>query len=308
VSLRLRPPPDRLLDPNHRHLFVFAHQDDDLGYSGILHRFRHKADVVWMTNGDGLAPEAGMAPEEYAAMRTREASNALGILGYSPEHLHFLGHSEIEIYDDFKAIAEAGGKTHPDTALRVRVQHRMESIHRRLVERVSKADVVWTSSFQGGHPEHDLIHFLTAMAVRDERRKGRDILFMEMPEYELLIFVPLRFAPWEDGPVHVMELTKEELALKELAFAAYPSQGSIVQLYKKLITAYGRISALRLKPFTFRSFASLEYFRAVPLDRQYDRAPYRLDRMNYILEKHQGCRITFNRSVRPMVRLFLKGT
>lgn len=306
MTARLRPIPEGLLDSGTRHLFVFAHQDDDLGYSGLLHRVAPDSSVVWVTNGDGLAPEANMEPEEYASMRTSEAAAALSVLGVEETRLHFLGHSEIAIYDDFKELAQNRGKLDGKDDLRDRVLHRMQSIHRRLSSLMEQADVVWCNAWQGGHPEHDLVHFLTAMAVADARKQGRDVRFMEVPEYEILFFVPLRFAPWFKGTAHVLELSPGELELKQRAFAAYASQKDITEGFRKLISLYGWINAVRLRPFDFQQFASKEYFAPVPLDRDYARSTHRLDLLDYINERHQGCRISFSRSVRPMVQLFRK--
>ena len=65
-----------LVDRARRHLFVLAHPDDDLGYGGLLSRLAGAADVVYLTNGDGPAPELGL--DLAACAHTREAEAQTG--------------------------------------------------------------------------------------------------------------------------------------------------------------------------------------------------------------------------------------
>ena len=77
-------------------LVIAPHPDDEtLGCGGLIAhlRARHQAvDVVFLTDGDAaLVDHPLVTPRELAAVRTREARTALGILGVEPERLHFLG-------------------------------------------------------------------------------------------------------------------------------------------------------------------------------------------------------------------------
>lgn len=303
MSLNLLPVPEYLFDPKTRHVAVFAHQDDETGYLGLMKRIGPNAHAIWMTNGDGLAPFEKADPLEYAARRQKESSDAMHLVGYADSQLEFLGHSEIAIYDDFKDLAQLPPDAAVPEPLRTRLLDRARQIEERIAARVANADVVWALAYQGGHPEHDLCHYLTARAVHAARTAGRNIAFFELPEYEILFFVPLRFAPWKRGDAHVIELSDEELALKEKAMGVYPTQEKIIQAFGKLISLYGAVSALRLKPFTFKSFSRKEYFAPVPADRDYLKSTHKTAHLDYIREEHEGTRIRFDKTVARWIRL-----
>ncbi len=301
---RYQPLPSDLFGDGRRHLFVFAHQDDDLPYGGLLQRARDNAQVVWVTNGDGLAPSANMAPHEYAKMRNGEALAAMRMLGYEPGQLHFLGHSELFFYPLFIELKEARDDDSIPGHVRDKALGAAVAITHALRPLVAAADVVWTLAWQGGHPEHDLTHFLTVEAVKAvESQSGRRIPIYELPAYELTVAVPLRFAPWHRGVRHRICLTPDELGRKEAAFTAYRSQAELTALFKRLITLYGVLSTLRLKPFTFRGFARNEDFAPVPRNRDYTRSPHRHELLDYMFEDYQGNLVSFTRSIARFIKL-----
>lgn len=303
MSLNLSPVPEFVFDAATRHVAVFAHQDDETGYLGLMKRIGPKAHAIWVTNGDGLAPFEKAEPLEYASRREAESREAMRLVGYSDPQLEFLGHSEIAIYDDLKALADIPTGSSIPADLRTRLTERAQQIEARIAARIAHADVVWALAYQGGHPEHDLCHYLTARAVQAARRAGRNVAFFELPEYEILFFVPLRFAPWKSGDAHVIELSEEELALKEKAMGVYPTQQKIIQAFGKLISLYGAVSALRLKPFTFKSFSRKEYFAPVPESRDYLKSTHGTPHLDYIREEHEGTRIRFDKTVCRWIRL-----
>lgn len=307
------PYPSDLFAAGRRHLFVFAHQDDDLPQSGVLHRLHQQAEIVWVTNGDGLAPMAGMEREQYAALRTQEAIAATALLGYRRGQLEFLGHSELDIYQlliDLARQPQEGERVfRPLTpGLVARINRLAAAVIDRLVPRVEKADVVWTLAWQGGHVEHDLSHFFTARAVAEvAKRQGRAIPFFEFPEYELTYLVPLRFRPWHQGVRHRCRLTPDELRLKEAAFAAYKSQAEGLEQFRRLIRLLGTLSALRGRPFSFRDYVSEEEFGPVPADRDYTRAPHGHPFFDYMFEDYKHVRITFPNSISRIVAVVQSG-
>jgi len=302
VPRKLTKQPPGLFTTGLKHLFVLAHQDDDLPYSGLMRRALPDAHVTYVTNGDGLAPMADMDPEEYATIRENESIAALGILGYGRDQLTFLRHSELFFYPLFIEVERAGPYITGPLADKIRGVFGDIASH--IKPQVEAADVVWTMAWQGGHPEHDLTHFITAQVVREvEREQGRTIPFYEFPAYEIIFFVPLRFAPWSKGISHRITLTPEEMAVKESCFDAYASQVMITNAFKKLLRLYGVISALRLKPFGFKDFASVEEFGPVPSDRDYTLSPHRWQLFDYIKEDYEGDRVSFFGSVAPIVRL-----
>jgi len=304
--MKIVPAPPGLFAPGRKHLFVFAHQDDDLPYSGVVQRALPDCEAVWFTNGDGLAPVANIDPDEYAEIREYESIAALSILGCSRDRLTFLRHSEISNYKLFADLARAGSRAEVAKEHRRHVLEIVTSMEECLTPKVETADVVWTLAWQGGHPEHDLTHFMTAKVVREvSRRQGRTIPFLELPAYELTILVPLRFPPWKRGVAHRITLTDEELRLKEAAFKAYKSQEMITFAFKRLLRIYGALSVLRGKPFGFKGFAGIEEFGPVSETLDYTISPHRLELLDYMFEDYEGERIPFYGSVARFVEIAL---
>ncbi len=301
---RTTSPPATLFSGDRRHLFVFAHQDDDLPYAGLLQRARRHAQVVWMTNGDGLAPAAGMGLEEYAELRNGEAVAAMRMLEYDRGQLHFLGHSELFFYPLFIDLKNARDDESVPGPIRERAVATARAIQASLRPLIEEADVVWTLAWQGGHPEHDLTHYFTVRTVREvEAATGRTIPVYELPAYELTVAVPLRFAPWHRHERHRITLTSRELKRKEAAFSAYRSQAELTALFKRLIGLYGLLSTLRLRPFTFRGFAREEEFARVPVDRDYRKSTHRFEWFDYMFEDYEGDAVSFSKSVVRYINL-----
>jgi LmbE family N-acetylglucosaminyl deacetylase len=311
--MRLTPFPKDLFVSGRRHLFVFAHQDDDLPIAGILHRCAGSGTAVWVTNGDGLAPMAGVSPEEYAATRRGEAVQALTILGWKPERLHFLEVSELSNYQLFIDLARLPqeGKFSAlavTPSVRRRIRDLTDGVVQRLVALVRDAEVVWTMAWQGGHVEHDLTHFLTVQAVRVvEREQGRTIPIYEYPEYELNYLVTLRYPFWKKGERHRLRITEEEAALKERVFDAYRSQAELTRSFKRLIMVKGMLSVLVGSPFTFEGFIREEEFGPVAAGIDYMKPPHGQDRLEYIGEDYKGVPVRFGCSLRPIIRAVLQG-
>jgi LmbE family N-acetylglucosaminyl deacetylase len=299
------PPPPDLFAPGLRHLFVFAHQDDELPNLGIIQRAGPEVEVAWFTNGDGLAPMAPMAPAEYALLRRHESRAAMALVRIGPERLHFFGHSELTNY---ALMARLGRREVPDPADSRAAFDIAASVRAGLRPLVERADVVWTQAWQGGHPEHDLTHWMTATTVAEvSHEQGRAIPLYELPAYELTILVPLRFGPWKRGVRHRLKLTAEELRLKQIAYGVYKTQLHLIRYFRYLIRLYGALSTLRGRPFGFKGFFSQEEFGPVEAGRDYTRSPHRHEAFDYIGEDYLGERIRFGSSVARFIRLAGEG-
>jgi LmbE family N-acetylglucosaminyl deacetylase len=288
-------PVDRAL----RHLFVFAHQDDDLGYGGLLTRLGGSAEAVYVTNGDGIAPEVGADPPAYAAVREAEGAAALAAAGIPGERVRFLGFSEIEIYDHLVDVTERPGEFARIAAFFRRVADAVAAE----VERV-RPDVVWTCAFQQGHPEHDLTHVCAALATRALRP---DATFCQLPQYELTILVPLRFAPWFKGEIQEIRLTPEEVAAKHRMRDAYPSQVELFGRFERVIDGLGRVGRLAGRGFSFEEFAARETFAVLPQDFDYLRSTHPVEALNYMRDAHRGVKVRFDLHVRPIIAALLAG-
>ena len=287
------------VDPALRHLFVFAHQDDDLGYGGLLTRLSGNAEAIYVTNGDGIAPEVGADPKAYAEVREAEGAAALAAAGIPRQRVKFLGFSEIEIYDHMVEVTERPGDF-----------PRIAAFFRRLAGAVAaevarvQPDVVWTCAFQQGHPEHDVAHVAAALATRALRPQAT---LCHLPQYELTILVPLRFAPWFDGEVREIRLTPDELAAKYRMRDAYPSQVGLFARFQRVIDTLGSIGRLAGRGFSFEEFASRETYAVVPPDFDYLRSTHPVEALNYMRDAHRGVKVRFDRHIRPIIVALLAG-
>lgn len=292
-------PSEWILASDGRPTFVFAHQDDETVFAGMIRRIigdDARGRFIWWTNGDGLAPEAKMTPERYAEMRIAEATESLRRLGGSPERKVDLESSEIENYRRMTEVA-AGGAT-----ARGAIDYFLQEAER--VERAiadADPDRVFVLAWQGGHPEHDLVHLMTARAVRRLRRTtGRAIPLIQVPAYEYVIACPMRFKPWFKGDVRAIDLDSRELEAKRRVVDAYPSQAELVRKFRKVIDVLGALSTLRGRPFRSETFLAREEFGVVDPDLDYLRSTHRWDRLNYIGDHYLGVPISFARMIRPV--------
>ncbi len=279
--------------PASRVMFVFAHQDDEVAYAGLIQRAPPTAHFLWVTNGDGLAGLAGMGRQEYAAARRLETVAAMRVLGVEERRLRFLGHSEVDIYRDLVRIQREPGQRHEALS-------RFRSISAQVTAEVRayRPDVVFTLAWQGGHPEHDLTHLFVRIALRDRP----DVRLYELPEYELAWTILLRFPPWHRGPVHEVRLTPMEVARKRAALNLYPTQERLLKQFGALLRLRGWVETLvslgreRLGPL------EREVFAPVPPGRDYTRPPHGTDLLEYIGDDCDGRRISFRGMVLPIVQ------
>lgn len=294
---RITPYPEYLFDRETRHLMVWPHQDDEVMYAGLISRLGPEADFLWVTNGDGLAPEAGADPVEYAAMRLQETDAVLGVLDRPLERRTNLAVSEITIYDRFADLTRAPERR---DAVMDFFSGIADAVYRE-VARV-RPQVVWVPAFQNGHPEHDLVHIVTALALRRLRSEGHEAALYHLPEYEYLIFIPHRFHPRYKGVVHALRLTPEEVALKHRCLACYPSQLGLFRYFERIITGIGSSGRLVGRGFTVEDFMALEQFGPVDRDLDYTRSTHVFEWANYINEKHDGVKIRFDRHIAEIAR------
>ena len=288
---------DRTLVESARPLVVLAHQDDELGCTGILQRTGGKLSVAFMTNGDGLAPSVGEDPQAYAALRTSEAVQSLRVAGVLQESIRFLGHSEIEIY---RHMARLRGFP----AGLSKVMEFFTPIQRSIAELVNgvQPDAVYTVAYQGGHPEHDLAHFFLALALRTfERANKCKVPLYHFPEYELTILIPMRFRPWYPGRKLWVELTQGEMERKRQMVECYPSQKKLVRKFELVVSGLTLPQRVLLRRDPMDRFFGREQVSPVPCAFNYRRSPYRIDLLNYLFEDFEHTPITFRDCIRPLV-------
>jgi len=283
-----------------RPMLFLAHQDDELGCTGILQRLQDRIRVVFMTNGDGLAPAVDEDPVRYSALRNEEAIRSLETAGVASDQTHFLGFSEIEIYRNMAKLKQAPLRLSEVIAF-------FEPIRRSIAEKVYefRPDAVFTVAYQGGHPEHDLVHYFTALALRSlEQDAEIRIPLYHSPEYELTILLPMRFRPWYPGEKQWVELTDAELEVKNRMAECYPSQVSLVKNFRRVVGVLTLPQRIRSKGNPVDRFFSREQIARVTSDFDYRQPPYRVDFFNYMFDDFQGVPITFQDCIRPLVVAF----
>jgi len=291
----------RILADAQRPLVVLAHQDDELGCTGVLQRTSDRVTVIFMTNGDGLAPAAGEDPNAYAELRRKEALESLRAAGIAADSVRFLGHSEIEIYRHMALLGQ-------EPTNRPCVVDFFKPIQESIAAAVAEVqpDVVFTVAFQGGHPEHDLAHFFTAHSLRSRARTHSIPAppLYQFPEYELTILIPMRFRPWYRGEVLWVELTEAELERKRAMVDCYPSQKDLVRRFERVVSLITLPRRFILRADTQRSFFGREQLSPVGPSLDYRAPPYRIDLFNYMFEDFEGIPIRFKRCIRPIVGAF----
>lgn len=298
---------DWLLRPAGRPLFVFAHQDDETVMAGMIRRVvgaDERGRFVWWTNGDGLAPAANVDPRRYARIRIAEASEALQRLGASAARKTDLESSEIENYRRLSHVAAGGARRSEAISYFVDQARRVEE-----AVRAADPDRAFVLAWQGGHPEHDLVHVMTARAVSRLRREtGRPIPLVQCPAYEFVIACALRFKPWFRGDCRSIQLSPAELAQKWRVFQAYPSQALLMGSFRRVIRVMGLAARLRGQRLTVEDYLSKEQLGVVDPALDYTRSTHWLEAFNYMLDDFEGIPIRFSTMVRPVIEALLAET
>lgn len=291
--MTVTPPPETLFAPTTRVMFVFAHQDDEAAYGGLIQRAPPGSHFLWVTNGDRLAGRSGMERREYAAARRLETEAAMRALGVDANRLRFLGHSEVEIDRALVRIAREPGKRHETLSL-------FRSILSQVTAEVRafRPDVVFTLAWQGGHPEHDLAHLFARLSLRDRP----EVRLFEMPEHELAWTVLLRFPPWKKGVVHEIRLTPAEAARKRVALGLYPTQERVRRRIEGLLRVRGWVEAAASLGREPLGVLERETFAPVPPERDYTRCPHGVDALEYVGDDCEGTRISFRQMIVPIVQ------
>ena len=285
-----------------RPAIVLAHHDDEISTAGLLQRLGPRTAVVWVTNSDGLYYESALNPAEYSEVRKAEGFNSVALLGIPPEGVTNLDHSEVEIYRRM-AWLYAGARTVAE--VRPFFQRIRDSVRDALF--ALRPDAVFTQAWQGGQPEHDLTHFFTMLAVRDlGRETGTPVPLYHLPAYEYTVAIAFRFHPLYRGPRLRLRLTPGELALKLRMTEVYASQAKGFADFRKVFNVVAPLGRPFGGPRTLEELMSVEELGPVPADLDYTRKPHRFDAFTYMFDDFEGTRVTFLRSVRPVVQALLE--
>ncbi len=278
-----------------RPLFLLAHHDDEIPTAGLLQRLCPAKQILWVTNSDGLHFESQLAPPEYGEMRKAEGIRSVAHAGVPESSTRCLDVSEVETYRWMSRV-DSGAVTANQAMPYFRgIRDAVRDVVMDL-----QPDAVFTLAWQGGNPEHDITHVCAKMAVDAlAKATGRRPAFFQMPAYEYMILVAMRFHPLYKGPRIRLRLTADELATKQLMLQEYPSQVRLFDEFQKVFRLVGRFAFLGA-PRTAEAYVSVEEFGPIP-QIDYRRKPHTFDYFTYMFDDFEGVPVTFSRAIRPIV-------
>ncbi len=181
-----------------KHLFVFAHPDDDSFISGTMCRLISQGepiDCVWLTSGGFMGG---------ALKREKELFAAAEIIGLKRSSIRLLRLPDLGLIHNLRQTIELLGRI-------------LNSVN---------PQTVYVTAFEGGHPDHDCANF----AVFEARKiTGSNFEIMEYPLYNgsgsfLTWKWRINSFPNNDGILQSQPLTSQEVSVKHRIMQTYSSQ------------------------------------------------------------------------------------
>lgn len=284
-----------------RPVFLMAHHDDEISQAGVFLRLGPHVKAIWVTNSDGLYFESDLNPADYGRIRMAEGIASVAQAGIPEASTRCHGWSEVEIYRWLSRL-HSGAVSMAEAS--VFFDGIRNDIRNDIFE--LKPDAVFTLAWQGGQPEHDLVHFFTALAIREySRESSSKVAFFHMPAYEYTILVAHRFHPLYRGQRLRINLSEREMETKLKMIDQYPSQKRLFSDFQKVFSIVGKFGYLTGGPRNAAEWLSTEEFGPVPDDLDYTRNTHLFDRCSYINDDFEGAPVTFHGSVRPIVQWYL---
>jgi LmbE family N-acetylglucosaminyl deacetylase len=285
-----------------RPVFLMAHHDDELSQAGLFQRLGPFMQAVWVTNSDGLYFESDLTPPEYGVLRMKEGVASVAMAGIPESATRCYAYSEVEIYRWLSEINSGKTTMQAASAYFDRIRRDVRNAVFEL-----QPDALFTLAWQGGQPEHDLVHFFTMLAVRDfEKETGHLIDFFHMPAYEYTILVAHRFHPLYRGERIRIRLTDAEMDIKLKMVAQYPSQERLFNDFQKVFKLIGKFGYVTGGPRNATEWLGTEEFGPVPRDIDYTKNTHVFDRCTYINDDFEGAPVTFKGSIKPIIEWYLK--
>lgn len=166
-------------------LFLFAHQDDEMGVFGEIDRVVNsggRAVCVYLTDGSAR----GVKPE----VRNTESKTVLCKLGVRIDDMYFIGTNE--------AIPDGHLIAHLDRA-KVAVDT--------VLENLSGVQRIVMHAWEGGHQDHDAVHLLGLAVAKKEGLLDRSYQFTLYRQRRASILPFALFQPLvTNGPVEQIEI------------------------------------------------------------------------------------------------------
>ncbi len=208
-----------------RTLVVVAHPDDEAVTCGALMQRMRDPHVLFCTDGAPLDPYFWTkhgSRRAYSELRQKEARIALGSVAVNGMEFLKLPRSGELIIDQqlFQHLAEA-----------------VEGVLG-VIERV-RPDALLTLAYEGGHPDHDSVNFITHVVAHE-----RSIPAWEMPVYTLFHKGKREFQTFMPAPepVIVLHPLQEEIARKHRMLESYASQGNFLVNFDSVDESFRRLA------------------------------------------------------------------
>lgn len=191
-------------------VIVAAHPDDEvIGLGAQLSRLRN-ATLVHVTDGSPRDPSdarrAGFAcAKDYAQARREELCAVLRLVGISPARAVPFQ------FRDQEAVLHL-----PETVTRLRA----------LFKRI-RPRVVLTHPYEGGHPDHDAVSCAVCVACYGMTAAPCVVEMTSYHQGERGIATGT-FLPYDGERVYTIELSSDEVRLKQRLFACYRTQNAVL--------------------------------------------------------------------------------
>ena len=207
----------RLVAERQALLLVVAHPDDDVLGAGVLLARVPGARIVYVTDGaprDGRDARAHgfAAPRDYAAARRREALAAVALADIPPHQTLWL-----DVADQEATFA----------------LDRITGIVRELIV-ATRADMILTHPYEGGHPDHDAVSFAVRAAVTLVGRPAeKDRRVPNLVEFAGYHATPeggreSSFSPHRGFPETVFRFSEAERHLKSRMLELHATQAAVL--------------------------------------------------------------------------------
>jgi LmbE family N-acetylglucosaminyl deacetylase len=196
--------------PSPSRLFIFAHPDDDVFISSAMRRAIESGEpmhAAWLTSGDARGR---------GEVRERELAQAMALLGLPASRLHLLRFPNRGLLPVLGEVVAAMAA---------------------LLDRLD-AGAVFTTAYEGGHIDHDVLNFAVAEA---DKRSGQGRVLYEFPLYNRTgAFYTLNWRindfPPSGEPAMRTDMTPELVRLKHSMMRAYTSQKQDMTLFRLCLT------------------------------------------------------------------------
>jgi len=224
-----------------KYLFLFAHPDDDVFIAGAMKLLLDSGayvEAAWLTSGGMMGG---------ANRREKELHQAMEVMELPSSHIHLFRFPDLGLIEHLDPAADKVAE----------------------LLGVLKPDIVVSTGYEGGHPDHDAVSFLAGEALFRSKLQAKRF---EYPLYNGT--GPIHHWWWRvngfppgDTPALHTPMTEESIRCKHRLMRIYSSQWMFM-IPARLASG---------KPKLFRDG---EPYRAVPQDRDYLSPPH-VGRLNY---------------------------